>query len=175
MATLLLSGCGSGSAPAMLTIKLSSTSFPASAAIPKDFTGEGKDVSPALTWSNLPQNTQELALICDDPDAPSPEPWVHWVLYGIPANTTGLPEGIPAEEELKEPAGAKHGLNDFSKPGHRGPMPPPGQGPHHYHFMLYALDKKLNLEARLTKAKLLEALKGHILAQGEYIGTYERK
>lgn len=136
-------------------------------------------MSPPLVWSNLPKGTKELALICDDPDAPRKTPWVHWVIYKIPAKATGLLEGVPREKQLKQPAGAVQGLNswDDNNVGYRGPMPPVGHGPHHYHFKLYALDAPLDasVKAGLDKDGLLKAMQGHILAQGELIGTYERK
>jgi Raf kinase inhibitor-like YbhB/YbcL family protein len=180
---LLGAGCGGGEnsaatdkkrEPAM-AITITSTAFAAKAAIPKKHTGEAEDTSPALDWSGVPNGTKELALICDDPDAPRAEPWVHWVIYGLPADAQGLPEGVPAQETLQEPQGARQGVNDFGKVGYGGPMPPPGHGTHHYHFKLYALDQALNLPPRQPKKKLLDAMKGHILAQGELVGTYERK
>jgi Raf kinase inhibitor-like YbhB/YbcL family protein len=108
-----------------------------------------------------------MALICDDPDAPTPEPWVHWILYKIPPTLSGLKEG--------DKGGGVEGKNSFEKIGYGGPMPPRGHGMHHYHFKLYALDQPLGLGAGLSKDQLLAAMKGHVLAQGELIGTYERK
>jgi hypothetical protein len=173
-AILLLSatGCGEG---APMTITITSAAFKAGGVVPSKHTGEGEDVSPALQWTGVPQNAKQLALICDDPDAPVAEPWVHWVIYGLPANCAGLPEAMPKDETLKEPAGAVQGKNDFGKIGYGGPMPPRGHGTHHYHFKLYALDTALNLPPGQTKKQLLAAMKGHILAQGELIGTYSRK
>jgi len=158
-----------------MAITVTSTTFKAGAVIPAKYTGEDKDVSPPLQWSGVPKGAKELALICDDPDAPRAEPWVHWVIYGIPAGATGLPEAVPATEALKEPEGARQGTSDFGKIGYGGPMPPRGHGTHHYHFKVYALDAALNLPPGQTKKKLLDAMKGHILAQGELLGTYERK
>lgn len=156
-----------------LTVR--STAFEAGQAIPKKFTGEGEDASPALSWSGVPGGTVEFALIMDDPDAPRAEPWVHWVIYKIPADATGLPEGVAGSETLTEPAGALQGKNSWPSDniGYRGPMPPPGK-PHHYHFKLYALDVALDVGPGLEKTALLARLKGHILAQGELIGTYQR-
>ena len=158
-----------------MAITITSEAFKAGAAIPKKHTGEADDTSPPLAWSGVPNGAKELALICDDPDAPRAEPWVHWVIYGIPADAKGLPEGVSTKETLQGPQGARQGLSDFGKVGYGGPMPPRGHGTHHYYFKLYALDAPLNLAPRLTKKKLLDAMKGHILAQGELIGTYERK
>lgn len=158
-----------------MAITVTSTAFKANGPIPKQYTGEGKDVSPPLAWSGVPKAAKQLALICDDPDAPRAEPWVHWVIYQLPPDTTGLPEGVPQKEDLDDPKGARQGLSDFKKVGYNGPMPPPGHGTHHYHFRVYALDVELALPAKQTKKQLLDAMKGHVLAQGELVGTYERK
>jgi len=157
-----------------MTIKLQSPSFMNNAVIPMKFTGDGEDVSPALTWLNLPAGVKELALICDDPDAPTPEPWVHWVICKIPADAKGLPESIAKTASLAEPKGALQGKNSFGKIGYGGPAPPKGHGVHHYHFKLYALDVSLSVASGVDKKGLLGAMKGHILAQGELVGTYQR-
>jgi Raf kinase inhibitor-like YbhB/YbcL family protein len=182
-------GCGpKGAAPgsgatgdnpkgdANMAITITSTAFKAGVAIPKQYTGEGDDHSPALAWSGVPGGAKELAMICDDPDAPTKEPWVHWVIYKIPADTKSLSEGIPRKPRPPAPAGALQGVNTFESDniGYRGPMPPPGHGVHHYHFKLYALDKPLELETGLDKKALLAAMGGHIVAQGELVGTYQR-
>jgi hypothetical protein len=158
-------------------IVITSSAFKPGDRIPQRhaYPDEGKNVSPALSWTGVPPATQELALICDDPDAPTAKPWVHWVLYKIAATAVGLPEGIPAEpKELKNPAGALQGLNDWKRVGWGGPLPPEGHGTHHYHFKLYALDAPLALEAGATKDELLRAMTGHVLAEGELVGTYRR-
>lgn len=150
-------------------LTLTSAAFAAGAPIPQRFayTGEGENVSPPLAWSGVPAGAQELALICDDPDAPSSEPWVHWVLYGIPASASGLAEG--------ETGGAVAGQNGWGEAGWGGPFPPPGHGVHHYHFKLYALDAPVGLAPGATKPALLQAIEGHVLATAELVGTYERK
>ncbi|HVA50286.1 MAG TPA: YbhB/YbcL family Raf kinase inhibitor-like protein [Pirellulales bacterium] len=161
-----------------MSLTVSSEAFKAGAPIPKKCTEDGQDVSPPLSWQKVPEGTKELALICDDPDAPTAEPWVHWVLYKIPADATHLPEAVPPDAELKAPAGARQGMNTWKTGrtvGYRGPAPPKGHGPHHYHFRLYALDAPLSLHAKATKQELLDAMKGHLLAEGVLIGTYERK
>lgn len=158
-----------------MAIKVTSSAFKNDQPIPKKYTGEGEDVSPPLSWSNVPAETKELALICDDPDAPRPEPWVHWLMYKIPAGTTQLPEAVPPERTLKTPPGVMQGTNSFGKIGYGGPMPPPGHGVHHYHFKLYALNKTLPLQPGIEKKALLSAMKGAIIAEGELVGTYERK
>jgi Raf kinase inhibitor-like YbhB/YbcL family protein len=154
-----------------MTIQLTSSAFTEGAPIPAKYTCDGEDVSPPLKWSNLPQGTKSAALICDDPDAPLGT-WVHWVVYGIPATVTELPEGVPAAETI--PNGARQGTNDFKRVGYGGPCPPKGR-PHRYVFQLYALDAELQLSPGATKKDLVNAMKGHILAEGRLIGTYERK
>jgi Raf kinase inhibitor-like YbhB/YbcL family protein len=142
--------------------------------MPARYTGDGQDASPPLAWSGLPAGTVELALICDDPDAPRAEPWVHWVLYKVPASAAGLAEGIPPSERLSSPAGAMQGVNAWPVVGYRGPAPPRGHDVHHYRLHLYALDAALPVQPRLTKTDLLTAMKGHILAEAELVGTYQR-
>ena len=149
-----------------MTISVSSSAFDAGGRIPKRHTGEGEDVSPPLTWSGIPEGSEEVALICDDPDAPTPKPWVHWVVYKIPVDTSALAEGSSG--------GSVEGRTDFGKVGYGGPMPPPGHGVHHYHFKIYALNTQLDLEAGATKDQLLQAMKGHVVAEGELVGTYKR-
>lgn len=159
-----------------MSIKVTSTAFAQNQVIPKKYTGEGADVSPPLAWSGVPEGTQELALICDDPDAPTPEPWVHWVIYKIPAAEKNLPEGVAKNEQLASPAGALQGKNSWPSEniGYRGPMPPPGHGTHHYHFTLYALKTKLDVRPGLDKKALLAKISGNVLAEGRLTGTYER-
>lgn len=150
-----------------MAIQLSSDAFEAGGPIPEKHTGEGANVSPPLNWTGVPEGTRELALICDDPDAPRPRPWVHWVVYGIPADQTGLPEGGAP--------GALEGKNDFGRTGYGGPMPPRGHGVHRYRFKVYALDTELDAASGLTKDQLLEAMQGHVISEGELVGTYERR
>ena len=131
----------------------------------------------ALVWGGVPEGTQELALIIADPDAPGGT-WYHWVLFNIPADVTALAEGLPREAKLTEPKGARKGLNSWPSEnvGYRGPMPPPGHGPHRYYFNLYALDTHIDLDpAQATAENLLAAMKGHVLAEAQTMGTYERK
>jgi Raf kinase inhibitor-like YbhB/YbcL family protein len=161
-----------------MTIKITSSAFASGEVIPKKYTGEGADVSPPLAWSNLPEGTKELVLICDDPDAPTKEPWVHWVIYKLPADLAGLPEGVSQQPRLKSPAGSLQGQNSWPKGqnsiGYRGPMPPPGHGVHHYHFTLYALEAKIVAEPGMEKNAILREIEGHVLAEGELVGTYQR-
>jgi Raf kinase inhibitor-like YbhB/YbcL family protein len=160
------------------TIRVTSTAFQPNAKIPKKhaYAGEGQNASPPLAWTGVPANAKELALICDDPDAPRPQPWVHWVIYRVPAATKGLPEGIEAKPgPLANPPGAMQGKNTWDEVGWGGPLPPPGHGIHHYRFHVYALDTHLQLMAGATKEALLKAIEGHVVADGELVGTYERK
>lgn len=147
------------------TLVVKSAAFDEGGVIPKDYSGEGRDVSPPLTWSGAPATTKSFALICDDPDAPGGS-WVHWVFYNIPVSATALPvavKGIGVE-----------GHNSWSKSGYGGPMPPPGSGAHRYIFTIYALDAQLSLPAGALKPQVLKAAQGHILAQGQLMGRYKR-
>jgi Raf kinase inhibitor-like YbhB/YbcL family protein len=149
---------------------LSSEAFAEGEAIPEKHTCKGADQSPPLKWSAPPEGTRSLALICDDPDAPSGT-WVHWVVYGIPPETTSLQENFPGDEI--EQNAIRQGKNDFKKTGYGGPCPPPGKA-HRYFFKIYALDIPTDLPPGLAKEDLLEAMKGHILAMGELTGTFSR-
>jgi hypothetical protein len=142
--------------------------------IPRRHAGEGRDLSPTLAWEGVPEGTKQFALIVDDPDAPRAEPWVHWVAYGIGPECTSLPEGIPTSPHVSEPVDLLQGKNSWDKVGYGGPAPPPGHGVHHYHFKLYALDTALALKPGLSKEELLKAMEGHVLADAELVGTYER-
>jgi Raf kinase inhibitor-like YbhB/YbcL family protein len=145
--------------------RLTSPAFEPGTTIPKKHTGEAEDVSPELKWNSPPEGTRSLALICDDPDAPRDEPWVHWVIFNIDPKLDGLPEGY---------AGAIQGKTDFGRPGYGGPMPPPGSGTHRYVFKLYALKARLDLKEEATKKGLLKAMEGSILGTAELVGTYQR-
>lgn len=162
-----------GARPAMgLTIR--SGAFEPGSPIPHRYTGDGQDVSPPLEWTGLPEAARSLALICDDPDAPTPEPWVHWVIYDLPPQTASLPEGVPAEPRLTSPVRALQGRNSWGTVGYRGPAPPLGHGTHRYHFRLYVLDDRPTLEPGLTKNRLLAAIDEHIIATAEVVGLYHR-
>ena len=158
-------------------MKLTSTAFAANQRIPTRFTGDGADVSPALQWAGAPAGVKSFALICDDPDALSVagKVWDHWLIWNIPATASELPENVAKTESIAALGGARQGMNGWPKLGYNGPLPPPGHGVHHYHFKFYALDTVLNLPARATKPQLEAALKGHVLAETELIGTYERQ
>ncbi len=151
---------------------LSSTAFAHQGAIPTKYTCEGADVSPPLTWIDLPSGTKSLALIVDDPDAPDPAApkmtWVHWVLYNLPPSVNGLPEGVSAL-----PPGTQQGMNDWRRTGYGGPCPPIGR--HRYFHKLYALDTVLPDLGRPTKVILEKTMSGHILGQAELVGTYQKR
>lgn len=151
-------------------MELTSSAFQNGGDIPRNHTCDGTDLSPPLRWENPPAGTKSFALIVDDPDAPVGT-WVHWVIYDLPATTTELTEGTPASESLANRA--KQGINDFRKVGYGGPCPPPGPA-HRYFFKLYALDTQTNLKPRSTKQQLLDAIKGHILAEAQLMGRYRR-
>jgi Raf kinase inhibitor-like YbhB/YbcL family protein len=159
-------------------IAITSEAFEDGRPIPKKHSEDGENLSPPLAWSYAPKGTKQWALICDDPDAPTPQPWVHWVIYSIPGEIRSLPQGVEPAEKLAELQGALQGKNSWPSGqtiGYRGPAPPKGHGVHHYHFKLYALDTALSLEPQMTKEALEKAIEPHILGTGELIGTYERK
>jgi Raf kinase inhibitor-like YbhB/YbcL family protein len=171
----LLAADARAQAPAALTV--TSPTFKAGETVPRDYTADGKNVSPPLQWSGAPAATKEFAIVLDDPDVPMPQPFVHWVMYKIPGTATGVPENIPIDPAAAMPAevsGAVQGLSGFKRPIYRGPAPPPGK-PHHYHFKVYAIDAALDLKPGLTKAELLEAIKGHVVGEGELVAIYERQ
>jgi Raf kinase inhibitor-like YbhB/YbcL family protein len=153
-----------------MKISLKSPAFNNGEMIPKKYTCDGQDISPPLQWDTIPLGTESFALISDDPDAPVGI-WVHWVIYNIPPALNSLPEQLPPIEFL--PNGAIQGLNDFYRIGYGGPCPPPGRA-HRYFFKIYALDCKLNLKNRATSKDLVSAMAGHILAEGQLMGLYQR-
>ena len=154
---------------AISKMQLTSTAFKEGGAIPKRHTGEGEDVSPALSWTTPPDGTRAFALICHDPDAPLIKAgqygYVHWVLYNIPGSVDELPEGVSAYTA---------GINDFTKYGYGGPMPPQGHGAHHYFFWLFALNSADKLPAGLTLWELLERIEPGVIGMNRLMGTYSR-
>lgn len=153
-----------------MALTVSSSAFQEGDKIPAKYTCEGQDVSPPLAWSEPPAGTRSLALIVDDPDAPGGV-FTHWLLFNIPPDSRELPEAVPTQAELA--SGALQGKTDFGRTGYGGPCPPPGR-PHRYQFTLHALDQPLDLEGGASKKQLLSAMEGHILAQGQLTGTYQR-
>jgi len=147
-----------------MALSLTSTAFEDGAAIPRLYSCEGEDLSPPLAWSEAPEEAKSLALIVDDPDAPSGT-FVHWLAWGIDPSSGGLLEGESASFE---------GTGGFGESGYRGPCPPPGHGPHRYFFRLYALDQQLDLAPGASREELEGAMQGRVLAGAELVGTYER-
>lgn len=157
-----------------MTLTLHSSAFDNGAAIPSLYTCEGEDISPPLAWAGVPETARSLVLIVDDPDAPDPKApktiWVHWVLYNIPPDVAVLPQGVMSE---KLPPGALEGLNDWNRTGYGGPCPPIGR--HRYFHKLYALDTVLEEMNAVTKAQVEAAMRGHVIAETELIGTYHKQ
>ncbi|MFO7820953.1 MAG: YbhB/YbcL family Raf kinase inhibitor-like protein [Lentisphaeria bacterium] len=154
----------------MKQLQLTSSAFSEGEMIPAQFTCEGKDISPPLSWTGVPEEAESLALIVDDPDAPAGT-WVHWVVYNIPTAMTELPENFPPVEKAKN--GLTQGMNDFKKIGYGGPCPP--SGTHRYFFKVYALSEELNLDPGATKQELTDAMEGKVVAQGALMGKYSRR
>lgn len=154
-----------------MALQLTTPAFKPGGDIPAQHTCDGSDRSPALNWNAPPEGTQSFALLLEDPDAPRGT-WVHWVLYDLPPTERELPAGVPPERTL--PSGARQGRNDFGGTGYGGPCPPPGPA-HRYYFRLYALDKKLELPAGSTRAQADRSMRGHILADAELMGRYQRR
>ncbi len=146
-------------------LRISSPAFDGHGRIPERHTSDGEDVAPALEWSGVPEGTQALAVVVHDPDAPLVDGFTHWVAYGIDAEATGIPE---------DSGTAVQGTNSLGEQGYNGPAPPPGHGPHHYYFWVYALDEDLDLEPGLERRALLEKIEDHVIEQARVIGVYER-
>jgi hypothetical protein len=179
--SLALAGCSTGPQPLppqppaqqspnqKSEIKVTSVAFQQGQPIPRHYTCAGVNISPPLEWSGVPKTAKTIAIVADDPDAPAGT-WVHWVLYNLPADNIGLVENVPVSETLK--AGGFQGKNDFGKIGYGGPCHP--SGTHRYFFKLYAVDAELPLKAGATRAELEKALEGHVLGQGQLMGTYAK-
>lgn len=153
------------------TITLSSSAFKNNAVIPQRFSCQGENISPDLAWSSAPKETKSFALIVEDPDAPHGT-FYHWIMYNIPASERGLDENIAKRDTL--PNGTRQGTNSFQQMGYGGPCPPPGNA-HRYYFKLYALDTQINIPGEATRDQVVSAMQGHILAEREIMGTYQRK
>ncbi len=150
--------------------QLKSTGFENGGKIPKEYTCEGADLSPALSWLHPPAGAQSFVLLVDDPDAPSGT-WVHWVVYNLAGRLRGVPAHVPKGNHLAQ--GGLQGKNDFGWTGYGGPCPPPGPA-HHYHFKLYALDEKLDLPPGASEKEVLNAMKGHVLGEAQIIALFGR-
>lgn len=178
---MALAGCSSGPRPVPASppsaaspdqkteIKVTSVAFQQGQPIPRAYSCAGVNVSPPLEWSGVPKAAKTIAIVVDDPDAAG-GPWVHWLLYNVPADNIGFVENVPESETLK--AGGFQGKNDFGKIGYGGPCPP--SGTHRYFFKLYAVDVELPLKAGATRAELEKAVAGHVLAQAELMGTFQK-
>lgn len=177
-AFLFAVGLAGQASPATITV--TSPTLVAGQPVPRQHTPDGRNDSPALNWTGVPPGTRELMVFCEDPDVGNPPPFVHWVVYRIPATASGLPEALPIDPATPMPAmvrGATQGLSGFRRAIYRGPAPPPGK-PHTYHFVVYALDAPVVQTPQsppMTRAELLEAARGHIIGRGELVATYERK
>jgi Raf kinase inhibitor-like YbhB/YbcL family protein len=156
------------------TFTVSSPAFKDGQAIPEEYTDYGKGRSIPLSWSNLPSGTRSIAILMDDPDAKAPRPFVHWLIYNIPADTRSLEAGLPTKSRLDNPEDALQGRNSKTSTGYFGPRPPKGEPPHHYQIKVYALDQELRIEPGADAGRLLEAMNGHILGQGRLVGTVQR-
>lgn len=147
-------------------LQIQSAAFGSLESIPKRYTSDGDNVSPPLAWSKLPADTQQLVLICHDPDAPLPHGFTHWTLYNIPPNVSQISEG--------EGSQFTEGMNSAGQTGYTGPAPPPNHGPHHYYFWLYALNQALDLQPGLTREQLIDAIADAVTAQARLVGVYQR-
>jgi len=156
-------------------MNLKSPAFRKNHPIPREFSQEGRNISPALEWSDVPAETKSFALICEDPDAPGDEPFVHWLIYNIPLDVRSLPQEIPRELKLQTPIRADQGKNSAGEIGYVGPLPPIGHGVHHYIFRLYALDTPPGLRAGISDPdELLESIDEHVIDAAQLVGTYVR-
>lgn len=153
-----------------MSVSLTSPAFAHGSSIPKRYTCEGENISPPLDWANIPEETASLALICYDPDAPSGI-FTHWVIFNIPPQEKGLPEAVPTEPKLD--SGAIQGKNSYGHIGYGGPCPPPGK-PHHYHFVLYAIDNVLTLAPGVSREDLIDSIEGYVLEEATLTGLYQR-
>lgn len=154
-----------------MAMELKTSAFDAGGMIPRAYTCDGGNQSPAISWSGVPDGATSLALLCEDPDAPSGT-WTHWVLFNLPASLRALPDGVPAAGRLE--GGGLQGKNDFGRIGYGGPCPPRGTT-HRYFFRLFALDTMLDLEPGASRQQVRTQMEGHILAQAEWMGRYSRQ
>ena len=159
-----------------MSIKISSPAFSNQQAMPKIFTVDGKNTSPPLQWKSVPEEAKELAIICEDPDAPQNKPFVHWLVYGISPTVKGLPQGVGDHKaSVREPIRIHQGQNSWGEAKYGGPMPPIGHGVHRYQFVIYALDVRLALRDGITKAEFLRRAAGHIIQTDMLTAIYERR
>lgn len=162
------------SATSLTRLKVTSSAFKQGLPIPATYSDYGEKASPPLEIREVPVFAKSLLIICDDPDATEPKPFVHWVLYNVPPNITELRAGIPGTGQLRELMNAKQGVNSFGGVGYFGPKPPAGDPPHHYHFQIFALDQMLELDQAAKKADVIAAAQDHVIAAGELVGTFQQ-
>jgi Raf kinase inhibitor-like YbhB/YbcL family protein len=151
-------------------ISVTSPAFGNAQPIPKKYV-TNENISPALNWSGVPAGAKSIAVMVEDPDAPTPQPFVHWIVYNLTPDVGGLPEGVPHDANLQTPRGAMQGKNSMLRPGYFHPAPPAGDKAHHYHFQVYALDRTIE-QSNIGRREFLEAIDGHVLAKGELVGTF---
>jgi len=155
-------------------IEVRSPAFQDGSAIPQQYSDFGEKISPPLGWTGVPGNARSVVVICEDPDPPvDPRPYIHWLLYNLPADINELRTGVPGTPKLDGVGGALQGQNSHGSTGYFGPRPPQKDPPHHYHFQVYALDRELSLPFGVQRQPLLDAMKGHVLAYGELVGTFQ--
>ena len=157
-------------APPTITVEVAGAG--ADGVLAPEYSGYGRNISPAVAWRGAPPRTRSLALLVEDPDAGSPPPVVHWLAWNIPAGVAALPRATRNAPELERPAGVRQGVNSHGGTGYTGPHPPVGDPAHHYHVQVYALDRRLGLKSGADRAALLRAMAGHVLARGETVVLY---
>jgi Raf kinase inhibitor-like YbhB/YbcL family protein len=162
----------SSAKPAVLAV--TSPAFQDSGDIPGRYAGVGENLSPALSWSTLPEGSASIAILCEDPDAPGGRPFSHWVLFNVPSSLPGIPEGIAPGPDPEGLRGASQGVNDFGRVGYDGPAPPRGHGPHRYRFEVYALDERLDLPSGVDASAVHQRMKAHVVGKGVLVGRYSR-
>ncbi|HKK70335.1 MAG TPA: YbhB/YbcL family Raf kinase inhibitor-like protein [Candidatus Krumholzibacteria bacterium] len=158
-----------------MNMRVSSEAFDHGDRIPVEYSQDGDNLSPPLEIEGVPEGAEEIVLLAYDPDAPTPHPWVHWLVYGIPPGVRSLPEGIRVSPRPERPPGARQGLNTSGDAGYEGPAPPVGDGVHELHFKAYALDQTLDLEPGADPQTVLEVMLDHVIDYGELVGTFERR
>ena len=157
-------------APSAITVEVAGVA--PGGVLPPEYSGYGRNISPAMNWRGAPPRTRSFAVLWEDPDGGSPPPVVHWLAWNIPAGVTALPRAVRNTPQLERPAGARQGANSHGGAGYTGPHPPVGDPPHHYHAQVYALDRTLGLKGGAGRAALLRAMAGHVLARGEAVVLY---
>lgn len=155
------------------SLSVDSDSFPAGQGIPDDFSGYGQGRSPELHWSDVPADASSIVVLAEDPDAPGQQPYSHWVLYNLPPAINALPAGVPAESRLPRYGTAMQGRSSTGRIGYFGPHPPKADSAHRYHFEVFALDRMLDVKPGVDRDAIVAAMRGHVLASGEVVGTYQ--